>query len=228
MTTKPQATPPMLRMAIDYGPLLVFFLVNFAVPADWCRLLVARFSTSLDDLTRVEALLVARVIVATALFTLATLIAVVFSQIKLRLVSPMLWISAVLVLLFGGLTIYFHDPRFIQMKPTFVYAILAAVLGFGAITGRPLLEGLLGMAYPGLSAAGWRKLTINWALFFAALAAVNEVARAMLSYDAWVLFKFPGCTIITVAFAVANVPMLMRHGLAIEGEEATAGQLPPE
>ncbi len=218
----------MMRMAIDYGPLLVFFLVTFAAPSEWCRTLVAHFTRSLDDLTRVEALLVARVIVATSLFTVATVIAVIYSQVKLRHVSPMLLISAALVLVFGGLTIYFHDPKFIQMKPTFVYAILAAVLGFGLVTGRPLLEGLLGMAYPGLSAAGWRQLTINWAVFFAGLAVANELARALLSFDAWVLFKFPGCTIVTVAFAVANVPMLMRHGLAVDEEEAAAEQLPPE
>ena len=226
--TRPRATPPGLRMAIDYGPLLVFFLVNFAVPATLCRELVAPFTRSLDGMARVEALLVARVIVATVLFTLATVAAVVWSRVKLGHVSPMLLISAVLVILFGGLTVWFHDPRFIQMKPTFVYVILAAVLGFGLATGRPLLEQLLGMAYAGLSPLGWRKLTINWAIFFALLAVANEVARAWLSFDQWVLFKFPGCTVATVLFAIANLPMLMRHGLNVEEEAAAAEQLPPE
>ena len=68
--------------------------------------------------------------------------------------------------MFGGLTIYFHDQRFIQMKPTFVYAMFAAILAFGLLTGRPLLQPLLGTAYPGLTAEGWRKLTRNWAIFF--------------------------------------------------------------
>ena len=140
----------------------------------------------------------------------------------------MLLISAALVVVFGGLAIYFHDPKFIQMKPTFVYAILAAVLGFGLATGRPLLEQLLGMAYPGLSAAGWRRLTVNWAVFFAGLAVANEIARATLAFEAWVLFKFPGCTIATVMFAFANVPMLLRHGLDVGEPAATTEQLPPE
>ena len=124
----------MLRMAVDYGPLLVFFLVNFAMPGQLCRDLVAPFTRSLDGLARVEALLVARVIVATVLFVIATVAAVIWSRVKLGHGSPMLLISAALVLIFGGLTIWFHDPRFIQMKPTFVYAILAAVLGFGLAT----------------------------------------------------------------------------------------------
>ena len=165
--TRVRSTPPMLRMGIDYGPLLVFFLTTFAMPAGLCRALVAPFTHTLDGLTQVEALLIARVIVATVLFVLATIAAVVFSRVRLGHVSPMLLISAALVLVFGGLTVYFHDPRFIQMKPSFVYGILAAVLGFGLATGRPLLEGLLGMAYPGLSPEGWRKLTLNWAVFFA-------------------------------------------------------------
>ena len=226
--TTPRATPPLLRMGIDYGPLLVFFLVTFAMPAGLCRELVAPFTRSLDGMTRIESLLIARVIVATALFSVATVAAVVFSRMKLGHVSPMLLISAALVLIFGGLTIYFHDPRFIQMKPSFVYGILAAVLGFGLATGRPLLQGLLGMAYPGLSAAGWRKLTLNWSLFFSALVVANETARQVLTFDHWVLFKFPGCTIVTVLFALANVPMLMRHGLTVEEPAAATEQLPPE
>ncbi|WP_425230122.1 inner membrane-spanning protein YciB [Sphingomonas sp.] len=223
-----RAPSPGLRLAIDYGPLLVFFLVSFLAPGTVCRSIVAIFSRKLDAEDAVKALLLARVMVATASFVVATLIAVAVSRIKLRHVSPMLYLSATLVLVFGGLTWYFADQKFIQMKPTFVYVILAAVLGFGLVTGRPLLEGLLGVAYPGLTATGWRKLTVNWTAFFALLAVANEIARAALSFDAWVFFKFPGCTVVTIAFALANVPMLMRNGLAIDEDGAAAEQLPPE
>ncbi len=224
---------PGLRLALDYGPLLAFFLVNVAVPSDWCRRLVAPLTPSLNALTQVEALLIARVIVATLVFALATLAAIAWSRARLGQVSPMLWISGALVLVFGGLTLWFHDPRFIQMKPTFVYAIFSAVLGFGLATGRPLLEQLLGTAYPGLSPLGWRKLTVNWTIFFVALALANEVARAALSYDRWVRFKFPGCAVASFVFALANVPMLLRHGLMLgeagaAGNGAAAGELPPE
>ena len=219
---------PGLRLAIDYAPLLVFFAVNFLAPGVPMMRLVAAFSGFLSGMDRVGALVIARVICATVAFIVATLVAIGVSRVRLGHVSPMLWISGVLVVVFGGLTIWFHDPRFIQMKPTFVYVIFAGVLGFGLATGRPLLEQLLGAAYPGLSEAGWRKLTVNWIWFFAVLAAANEIARAALSYDAWVVFKFPGCALATLAFAAANIPMLMRHGLTLEQNGAAAGQLPPE
>lgn len=219
---------PGLRLAVDYLPLLVFFAVNFLAPGVPMMRLVARGSALLSDEHRVMTLVLARVICATAAFIVATVIAMIVSHVKLGRISPMLWISGVLVVVFGGLTIYFADQRFIQMKPTFVYLIFAGVLGFGLATGKPLLEQLLGAAYPGLREAGWRQLTVNWIAFFATLAVANEVARASLSYNAWVLFKFPGCALITLAFAAANIPMLMRHGLALDDGSAAAEQLPPE
>ena len=115
------------RMAIDYGPLVVFFVVNFLTPS----------------------LPIVRVIAATVAFIVATLIAMIVSKVKTGRISPMLWLSGILVVVFGGLTIYFHDQRFIQMKPTIVYAMFAGVLGFGLATGRPLLQSLLETAYPG-------------------------------------------------------------------------------
>ena len=225
---------PGLRMAIDYGPLIVFFLVTFLAPAEPMRALVSSLTRTLEDKTRLEALLIARVIVATAAFIAATVVAMAVSKAKLGTISPMLWISGALVVVFGGLTIYFADPRFIKMKPTFVYAIFAGVLGFGIATGRPLLQGLLGAAYPGLTAAGWRKLTRNWALFFLVMAIANEIvwrwtAATMpegAAFRAWTLYKFPGCVIVTLLFAFANVPMLMKHGLDVEGKAVT--DIPPE
>ena len=174
----------------------------------------------------------ARIVLATVAFMVAMVMAIAVSWWKTRHVSPMLLISGALVLVFGGLTIWFNDQRFIQMKPTFVYAILAAVLGFGLATGRPLMEQLLGTAYPGLSEPGWRKLTINWVWFFVVMAMGNEavwrVARDMLGategWDAWAIYKVWIVIPATLIFAVANLPMLMRHGLKL-GEDAP---LPPE
>ena len=224
-----------LRMAIDYGPLLVFFAVNFLVPVAPMMRLVGATTGFLSDLDQMAAMVIARVICATAAFVIATVAAIVASKVKLGRVSPMLWISGALVVVFGGLTIWLRDPRFIQMKPTIVYATFAAVLGFGVLTGRPLLGPLLGSAYPGLDAEGWRKLTRNWALFFAGMALLNEAvwrytAATMgreAAWDAWSLFKMPGCVILTFGFALANVPMLLRHGLLIE-DGAAARELPPE
>jgi intracellular septation protein len=197
-------TSPQFRLALDYGPLLVFFLVNFV--------------------GRGPAL--ARVVEATIAFMAAMVVALVASWVKTRHVSPMLLISGALVLVFGGLTVWFHDDRFIKMKPTLVYLIFAATLGFGMATGRPLLQSLLETAYPGLDATGWRKLTRNWTGFFIAMAAMNEAVWRNSSTDFWVGYKLWGVIPLTLLFAVGNVPMLLRHGLQSGGD--AVGDVPPE
>jgi len=170
------------------------------------------------------------IFVATAVFIPAILIALAAGWYIERKLSPMAIVTALIVVVFGGLTLYFHDQKFIQMKPTFVYALFAGVLTFGLATGRPLLQQLLGTAYAGLDAEGWRKLTRNWAVFFVGMACLNEaVWRLTAAYmtkdaawNAWVLFKFPGCVIITLVFAIANVPMLLKHGLLVEKDAAVS------
>lgn len=217
-----------LRLAIDYAPLVIFFLVNFLAPQAMTMKLVSSFSHSLSDLDQMSALVVSRAIVATAAFMLATVVALIVSHLKLGSISPMLWISGALVLVFGGLTIYFHDPKFIQMKPTFVYTVFAAILGFGLVTGKPLLEQLLGTAYPGLSPLGWQKVTRNWTLFFLGMAILNELVWRNTSFDFWTAFKLWGAIPMTFVFALANVPMMMKHGLMSDVGDAAAKELPPE
>ncbi|WP_230631167.1 inner membrane-spanning protein YciB [Sphingomonas sp. Leaf37] len=208
-------------MGVEYGPLLVFFAVNFLFPATLAMRLVGASTGFLSDLDRAGALVIAKVIVATTTFVIATVAAMIVSKTRLGHISPMLWISGGFVVVFGGLTVYFHDPRFIQMKPSFVYGMFAAVLGFGLLTGRPLLQGLLGTAYPGLTADGWRKLTRNWALFFLFMAALNETVWRTTNWDFWVGFKLWGAIPLTLLFAFANIPMLLRHGLST-GDEVAA------
>ncbi|MEA1082731.1 MAG: septation protein IspZ [Sphingomonas sp.] len=212
-------------MGVEYGPLLVFFAVNFLFPASLAMQIVASGTGFLSDLDRAGALVIAKVIVATTAFVIATVIAMVVSKSRLGTISPMLWISGGFVVVFGGLTVWFHDPKFIQMKPSFVYGMFAAVLAFGLITGRPLLQGLLGTAYPGLDADGWRKLTRNWALFFVGMAALNEAVWRNTNWDFWVGFKLWGAIPLTLLFAFANIPMLLRHGLNTEDPQAG---IPPE
>lgn len=221
MTGAVRAPSPGLRMGVEYGPLLVFFAVNFLFPASLAMQMVASGTGFLSDLDRAGALVIAKVIVATTAFVIATVAAMILSKTRLGHISPMLWISGGFVVVFGGLTVYFHDPKFIQMKPTFVYAMFAAVLGFGLLTGRPLLQGLLGTAYPGLTAEGWRKLTRNWALFFLFMAALNETVWRNTNWDFWVGFKLWGAIPLTLLFAFANIPMLLRHGLST-GDETVA------
>ena len=196
---------PGLRMLIDFGPLAVFFAVNSLMGGPQ----------------------LARMMAATAAFMVAIFIAIGISLWKTKHVSPMLWISGALVLVFGGLTLWFHDETFIKVKPTIVYSMFAAVLAYGLITRKPLLQMLLESAYPGLTAKGWRLLTINWTVFFVAMAVLNEVVWRTQSWDFWVGFKLWGVVPLTLIFAMGNIPMLLRHGLTTD-REIVDKALPPE
>lgn len=194
-----QEKPGTLGIALDFGPLLVFFLTYKFIG----------------------------LIAGTIAFMAAIIVAVIISKVRLGKVSPMLWLSAVLVVGFGGLTIYFNDPKFIQIKPTIIYTMFAGALFFGLIIGKPLLKVLLQAAYDGLDDAGWMKLSRNWAIFFAAMALLNEALRLSLDFDLWLTLKVWGVTVLSFVFAIANIPMMMRHGLTLGGEEA-AEAAPPQ
>ena len=182
------------RLLIDIGPLLVFFLVNFLAPVPGAI----------------------KIFVATGAFMAAMVAALVFAAVRYRYVSPLLLFSGVMVVILGGLTIWLQNETFIKIKPTIYYLLVAALLTFGLASGRPLLKMVLGSAYPGLDEEGWRKLTRNWAIFFAVMAVVNEAVWRNSTTDFWIAFKLWGAIPATLLFAVANVPMLLRHGLATE------------
>ncbi|MDQ3077324.1 MAG: septation protein A [Pseudomonadota bacterium] len=191
------------RLLIDLGPLLIFFLVNFFAPVPGTI----------------------KVFVATGAFMVAMIAAIIYSQLKYRHVSPLLLFSGAMVIVLGGLTIWLHNETFIKIKPTIYYLVVAGLLTFGLATGRQLLKAVLGSAYPGLDAEGWRKLTRNWAIFFAVMAAVNEGVWRNSTTDFWIGFKLWGAIPLTLLFALANVPMLMRHGLA--SDDATPAEPGP-
>jgi intracellular septation protein len=182
------------KLLIDIGPLLVFFVVNFLAPVP-------------------SAI---KIFVATGAFMVAMVAAMLFSAIRYRTISPLLWFSGVMVVVLGGLTIWLHDETFIKMKPTVYYLLVAGLLAFGLATGRPLLQRVLGSAYPGLDEIGWVKLTRNWALFFAFMAVLNEAVWRNSSTSFWVGFKLWGALPLTFLFAAANIPMLLKHGLMKE------------
>jgi intracellular septation protein len=192
------------RLLIDLGPLLVFFLVNFFAPVH-------------------DAV---KIFYATGAFMIAMMAAMLFSQIRYRHISPLLWFSGLMVVVLGGITIWLHDDTFIKMKPTMVYLAIALLLLFGLMKKRNLLQMVLGSAYPGLSEEGWRKLTRNWVLFFAAMAATNEAVWRMTDTDFWVAFKLWFFLPATFLFAIVNVPMLMRHGMQL-GDAEKEPPVPP-
>jgi intracellular septation protein len=192
------------RLLIDLGPLAVFFLANFFAPVP-------------DTI---------KIFVATGAFMIAMMIAMLISQIRYRHISPLLWFSGLMVVVLGGLTIWLHNETFIKIKPTIYYVIVAALLTFGMYTGRNLLKMVLGTAYPGLTDQGWQLLTRNWAAFFAIMAVLNEAVWRTQTTDFWVGFKLWFFLPATFLFAAANVPMLMRHGLALD-EAKEEPPIPP-
>ena len=202
--------PAWLGFALDFGPLLIFFLVY-------------RLSGTVDN--PVQA--IKSIVAGTGAFMVAIAAALAISKWRLGRISPMLWISAALVLGFGGLTIYFHDQRFIQIKPTIIYLLFAAGLFGGLYLKKPLLKYLLQAAYDGLDDRGWMKLTRNWAIFFVVLAIANEVMRAGLDFNTWLTLKVWGVTVCSFLFAIANMPMMLRHGLSV-GAEDVVEDAPPQ
>ncbi len=175
------------KLAIELGPLLVFFGANAA----------------------------AGIYVATAAFMVVTLISLAVAWWRYRKLPVMPLVSGAVVLVFGTLTLYLRDETFIKLKPTIVYMIFAVVLGAGLLMKKPVLELLLGPVF-NLTEEGWRKLTLRWAVFFIAMALVNELVWRNFSTNAWVSFKAFGFLPLTFAFALSQMPLMQRYGLTSE------------
>jgi intracellular septation protein len=173
------------KLIIEIGPLLVFFGVNAAYG----------------------------IFAGTGAFMAATVLSLSYAWWRYRKVPVMPLASAVIVLAFGGLTLYLQDDTFIKLKPTIVYTMFAVLLSGGLLTRKPVLELLFGPVF-NLTEEGWRKLTLRWAVFFVAMAVLNELVWRNFSTDTWVSFKAFGFLPITLLFAMAQVPLMQRHGVA--------------
>ena len=205
--TKPKSG--WLNVAVDYGPLLVFFLTY-----RWFAPESAAEETAAEILA---------VIKGTGAFIAASLIALAVSKFVIGKISPMLWLSTAMIVGFGALTIFFGDPAFIQWKPTIIYLLFAVVLLAGYAKGKSLLKVLLEAAFEGLDEGGWLKLSRNWGVFFIVLALVNTVLVLTVSFDTWLGAKLWLFLPLTFLFTFTQVPMLMRHGLDV-GQDETAAQ----
>ncbi|MBO0764315.1 MAG: septation protein A [Hyphomicrobiaceae bacterium] len=186
--TRPEVAMPIAKLLIDFGPLIAFFVTYYSAER-W----------------RPES----GIYWATGVLMAATLTALAASRALLRRFSLPPLITAVLVLVFGGLTIWLRDPRFVMMKPTIINLIFAGVLAFGLVTGRSLLKVLMGEALK-LTDEGWQKLTVRWFAFFVGLAVFNEVVWRNFSQPTWVMFKV-GIFPLTLLFAVAQVGLIKRY-----------------
>lgn len=209
-SSKPKSS--WLNLVVDYGPLLVFFLAY-------------RHFRPADDTTGVGE--VVAVTKSTLAFMVATMIALVVSKWRLGKVSPMLWLSSVLIIGFGSVTVWLNDPFYIQLKPTIIYLFFATALFGGLLRGKAMLKYLLQSAFEGLDELGWRKLSRNWAIWFVVLAIANEVLRQTLSFDGWLQAKLWGISAASFVFTFAQIPMLLRHGLGAE-DKVEVETTPPQ
>ncbi len=201
MTTATETKKPsgLLNFALDFGPLLIFFVGS-------------RIGSSRSDPVQGP-------LVGTGAFMIAIIVAMIVAKWKLGRISPMMKMASIFVIGFGALTLYFRDFAFIQHKATAVYLLFAAIILIGWLRSKPALKYLLEQAYDGLTEAGWLKLSLNWGLFFLVLAALNEIIIPLLTSDQYITVKTFALPALTFLFALANIPMLLRNGLNL-GDEA--------
>jgi intracellular septation protein len=173
---------PLLKLALDIGPLVLFFAAN------------SRFG----------------IFVGTGAFMIAVVTALLVSYTMTRQWPIMPVVTAIVVVVFGGLTLALHDETFIKLKPTIIYALFGGILIGGYILEKPFLAILFDSMFH-LTAEGWRKLTLRWAFFFLALAVLNEAIWRTQSTDFWVNFKLFGFVPLTFVFAALQYPLLTRH-----------------
>jgi intracellular septation protein len=172
----------LLKLAVEVGPLLVFFLVNARAGIFW----------------------------GTGVFMGATLASLIASRMLFGRIPVMPLVSGACVIVFGGLTLWLQDDHFIKIKPTIVNALFAGALFFGLLANQPLLRIVFGEVFR-LTDEGWRKLTLRWACFFMFLAVLNEIMWRSFSTDTWVNFKVFAVMPLTMAFAVAQVGLLRQY-----------------
>ncbi len=188
---------PMLKMALELGPLLVFFFGNLR--SAWLIQEFPALSTLGGPL-----------FVATALFMAATVISLLVSKFVLGHLPIMPFVSGIVVVVFGSLSIWLQDETFIKMKPTIINTLFGAALLGGLAFGKSLLGYVFNAAFQ-LDEEGWRKLTVRWGVFFLFLAILNEVVWRNFSDDFWVAFKVWGTMPITILFTLAQMPLIMKH-----------------
>lgn len=197
---------PVLKLVLEMGPLVVFFFAN-SKPALFSKF-VAPF-ISADILAGEQG----KIIAATAVFMVAMLASLIVTFSITRHLPIMPLVTAVVVLIFGGLTLYFNDSTFIKLKPTIVNSLFGLTLLGGLLCGKALLPIVLDSVLH-LDEIGWRKLTFRWGIFFLLLAGINELVWRTQSDDFWVSFKVWGTMPLTILFALSQTPLILKHEIS--------------
>jgi intracellular septation protein len=193
---------PWLKLALEMGPLALFFVANLR-------------GEQLAERFPVIAALGGPIFFATATFIVATLLALAISYALTRRLPLMPFVTAIIVVVFGGLTLWLHDERFIKIKPTLIYILFGGVLLGGLAFGKSFLGYVFDAVFK-LTDEGWRKLTFRWALFFLGLAVLNEIVWRAVSTDMWVNFKVFAIVPLTFVFAMTQLPLINRYTLPEE------------
>jgi intracellular septation protein len=194
---------PFLKLALEMGPLILFFFAN-SRPALFAPLVSPLLPAAVATGEK------AGIFAATAVFMVAILVALVVSYVLTRHLPVMAMVTAVVVVVFGGLTLILQDDTFIKMKPTIIYVLFGGVLLGGLLFNKPLLAIVFDAVFD-LTEEGWRKLTLRWAIFFLALAVLNEIVWRTQTTDFWVSFKVFGVVPLTFIFAAFQFPLLQRY-----------------
>ncbi len=181
---------PLLKLAIEIGPLGVFFFAN------------AQYG----------------IFAATGAFMVAISVSLAVNFMLLRRLPMLPLVTGFFVLVFGGLTLWLQDELFIKLKPTIVNALFAAILLGGLVFGKSFLKTVLDSVFQ-LTDEGWRIMTLRWGLFFIFLAVLNEIVHRNVTTDMWVNFKVFGIMPLTLLFSMMQVPLLRRHGLDQDDSE---------
>ncbi|WP_417433473.1 septation protein A [Hoeflea sp.] len=200
---------PLLKLALELGPLLVFFFAN--AKAEWLT----------EQYPLLEAL-GKPIFVASAFFMAATAIALTISWLKLRTLPIMPILSAGIVFVFGALGFWLQDETFFKIKPTIINTMFGLILLGGLFFGKSFLGYVFDSAFK-LDAEGWRILTMRWGLYFLIMAVVNEFIWRNFSTDFWVGFKLWGNMPLSILFTLAQLPLMQRHALPDEDAEEAKG-----
>jgi intracellular septation protein len=202
---------PWLKFGVEMGPLILFFFAN-ARPELFEPAVVPFLPPQILSGPN------AGLFTATLVLMVAVAVALTVSFVSARRLPAVPLTTAVLVLVFGALTLYLQDTTFIKMKPTVLYAAFGAALIGGLAVNKPLLPVVFDSAMA-LTERGWSLLTLRWAGFFFALSVMNELVWRTQSNNTWVAFKFPGILILISLFSIAQMPLILRSKLPDEEAE---------